>query len=65
MDLLCIGCEFNANDGDEDNWRRIVTGVRERYFGPITYAANHDNYQNVKWWVPNGVFNLQIGRLYG
>ncbi|MEM2940519.1 MAG: hypothetical protein QW304_03090 [Thermoproteota archaeon] len=50
VDILCIGCEFNANDWDEENWRKIVAGVRERYSGPITYAANHDNYQNVKWW---------------
>ncbi|MEM2930585.1 MAG: hypothetical protein QW797_06995, partial [Thermoproteota archaeon] len=50
VELLCIGCEFNANDRDDGNWRKIVAGVREHYSGPITYAANHDNYQNVKWW---------------
>ncbi|MGQ9478791.1 MAG: glycoside hydrolase family 113 [Thermoproteota archaeon] len=50
LDILCIGCEFNANDIDEVEWRKIVAGIRERYSGPITYAANHDNYKKVKWW---------------
>jgi PKD repeat protein len=50
VDMLCIGCEFNANDGQTASWQNITAGVRERYSGPITYAANWDHYQNVHWW---------------
>jgi hypothetical protein len=39
VDLLCVGCEFTANDIDTANWDSIVAGVRARYSGPITYAA--------------------------
>jgi PKD repeat protein len=50
VDLLCIGCEFNSNDGQTASWENITARVRERYSGPITYAANWDNYPNVHWW---------------
>jgi hypothetical protein len=50
VDMLCIGCEFNKNDEQKENWENITAEVRERYSGPITYAANWDHYQNVNWW---------------
>jgi len=50
VDLLCIGCEFSANDNDTAAWESIVAGVRARYTGPITYAANWTNYQEIEWW---------------
>jgi O-glycosyl hydrolase len=50
VELFCVGCEYNSNDGATSSWRDIVAGVRERYSGPITYAANHDHYRNVQWW---------------
>jgi len=50
VEMLCVGCEFNGNDGSTSEWENIVAGVRERYSGPITYAANHDHEQSVLWW---------------
>jgi len=50
VELFCVGCEFNSNQGATAKWEEIVSGVRARYSGPITYAANHDSYQNVGWW---------------
>jgi hypothetical protein len=50
VDLLCIGCEFSANDIETASWENITAGVRELYSGPITYAANWDHYQDVHWW---------------
>jgi hypothetical protein len=50
VDLLCIGCEFNGNDQDAVNWASIVSGVRQLYTGPITYAANWNEYQSISWW---------------
>jgi len=28
----------------------VIQGVRERYSGPIVYAADWTNYQNIEWW---------------
>jgi hypothetical protein len=50
VDLLCVGCEFSANDVQAASWENITAGVRERYSGPITYAANWNHYQNLNWW---------------
>jgi hypothetical protein len=50
VDLLCVGCEFSANDVATASWENITSGVRELYSGPITYAANWDHYQNLHWW---------------
>lgn len=50
LDMLCVGCEFNSNDGQTANWENVTAAVRQRYSGPITYAANWDDYQNVHWW---------------
>jgi len=50
VDMLCVGCEFNSNDGQTASWENVTAAVRQRYSGPITYAANWDVYQNVHWW---------------
>jgi hypothetical protein len=50
VEMLCVGCEFNSNDVSTSNWEVIVAGVRQRYSGPITYAANWDHYKKVMWW---------------
>jgi len=33
-----------------DCWIRLIRETREVYHGPLTYAANFDNYQNVGFW---------------
>jgi hypothetical protein len=48
VDMLCVGCEFYGSDGQTASWENIIATVRQRYSGPITYAAA--NYQNVHWW---------------
>ena len=49
-DMLCVGCEMVGTDHREQEWRRLVRGVREIYHGPLTY--NCDKYQedHVTWW---------------
>ena len=49
-DLFCIGCETVGTDHRETEWRRLISGVRARFSGPITY--NCDKYQEdlVRWW---------------
>ena len=50
VDLFFVGCEFKATEQDESNWRQIIQGVRERYLGPLTYAATYDSFESIKWW---------------
>ena len=33
-----------------NNWRKVIQGVRERFDGKVTYAANFDNYMDVDFW---------------
>ena len=51
IDLFCIGTEYRkAVVARPDFWRRLILQVREIYKGPITYASNWDNYQQVPFW---------------
>ncbi len=34
----------------EERWRRLVAGLRTLYPGPLTYAANFDQYEAVGFW---------------
>lgn len=34
----------------EEHWRDLIASVRERYSGPIGYAANFDQYREVGFW---------------
>ena len=49
-DMLCVGCEMVGADGQADRWRALISDVRRRYSGLITY--NCDKYQEdrVTWW---------------
>jgi hypothetical protein len=53
VDMLCIGCEFvdavKLSKWDQ-HWRDIIAEIRNVYNGPLTYASNHGNEQNVRWW---------------
>lgn len=50
VEMLSVGCEYKATTGETEQWRRVIEGVRERYSGPITYAADWTNYKNIEWW---------------
>ncbi len=50
-DMFCIGTEFRIGAVKREAfWRKLITEVRDIYDGPVTYASNWDNYQNVKFW---------------
>jgi hypothetical protein len=52
-DALSVGCEFRDTiwtPGWDDEWRSTVDAARAAFAGPMTYAANHDSYQDVSWW---------------
>lgn len=51
VDLFCMGTEFKiASVKREGFWRKLATRIRGVYKGPITYAANWDEYEKVKFW---------------
>ena len=51
VDLFCIGTEYRKPAAERtDFWRKLIREVREVYGGKLTYAANWDNYQKVKFW---------------
>jgi hypothetical protein len=51
VELICIGTEFRVPARERpDYWRSLIRRIRARYDGQLTYAANWDNYENVKFW---------------
>ncbi len=59
VELLSIGCEMNTMEQAANNtrWSNLISNMRSRYDGKLTYAANWGaigsnigGYQNVPWW---------------
>lgn len=49
--LLCIGTELKQHAVQRSTfWRALAADIRQQYSGPLTYAANWDNYQNIPFW---------------
>lgn len=48
--MFCVGIEYKATSHREADWRKVIAAVREVFKGPITYAANWDEYEKVKFW---------------
>ena len=41
-DLFVAGTELKSISSETDRWRKVIQTVRDRYGGPLTYAANWD-----------------------
>ncbi len=50
VELFCIGCEYVQTVYWPKSWRQIISEIRLRYNGPLTYAANALNEKNIIWW---------------
>ena len=50
VELFSVGCEFKETTREKEHWETVISGVRERYSGPITYAADWTNFQDIEWW---------------
>ncbi|KJJ84322.1 conserved hypothetical protein, secreted [Candidatus Omnitrophus magneticus] len=51
VDLFCIGTELSFTTQKDSLWRtEIIKKVRDVYPGKIVYAANWDDYKDVKFW---------------
>jgi hypothetical protein len=45
-----VGTELAGTSSDTGRWRDLIAGVRQVFTGSLTYAANHDEFQNVQFW---------------
>ncbi len=50
-DQFCVGTELVGTSHRASEWRRVVSGIRALYPGPIVYAANHSGEEiSLTWW---------------
>ncbi len=47
---LAVGTELAGTSQDGPHWSKVIAAVRARYKGPLTYAANYDEYQRIPFW---------------
>ncbi|MFF4544324.1 hypothetical protein ACFY1J_08750 [Streptomyces sp. NPDC001406] len=47
---LAVGTELAGVSGDTAAWTQVIKSVRDHYDGPLTYAANYDEYQHIHFW---------------
>ena len=51
IDILCIGTEIKQSAIKRPVfWNHLIHKIRSRYSGLITYAANWDEYNQIKFW---------------
>ncbi len=50
VDILCIGTELAGTSDLKDRWKEVIRLVRTVYRGPLTYAANWDEFEKVAFW---------------
>ena len=50
VDQFCVGTELPGTTHRADEWRELIDGVRERFSGPLTYAANPGEELAIDWW---------------
>ena len=51
-DMLVIGTELKSLSGSAytARWEQIIAGIKQRFSGELTYAANFDEYWRVGFW---------------
>ena len=47
---LAVGTELAGTSRDRAHWRSVIAAVRADYRGPLTYAANYDEYRHIPFW---------------
>jgi hypothetical protein len=47
---FCLGNELGTTVVRESEWRELIRVARGIFDGSLTYAANHDEVQRVRWW---------------
>ena len=62
VDQFCAGTELVGTTHREEDWRRVLEGVRARFSGPVTYASNHSGRCAVARLIRSGHEVKVIGR---
>ncbi|MFF5970678.1 hypothetical protein ACFY7C_04030 [Streptomyces sp. NPDC012769] len=47
---FAVGTELQGVSGERDAWLAVIRAVRDRYPGPLVYAANYEEYPHVAFW---------------
>ncbi|MBN1343139.1 MAG: hypothetical protein JXQ73_10690 [Phycisphaerae bacterium] len=50
VEVLMIGSEMVSAEKHTEEWLEVIQQVRKRYDGKLSYSANWDHYQPVKFW---------------
>ncbi|MBL7814466.1 MAG: hypothetical protein JNL70_05625 [Saprospiraceae bacterium] len=51
VDAICIGTEFKTGVAKREKfWRSLITKIRSKYKGLLTYSSNWDEYPIVPFW---------------
>lgn len=50
VELFCVGTELSFTTQKDSEWRTIIEEVKKIYSGELVYAANWDNFKNIKFW---------------
>ena len=50
VEMFCVGTEYKSTTSWAPQWRGIISGVRSRFHGNITYAASWDEFSSISWW---------------
>jgi len=58
-DAYVVGTELGGTVHHEEAWREIISEVRQRFSGPLTYSANWDRYEKVPFWDALDVISVQ------
>ena len=49
-DVFVVGTELKTMSTETDAFRKVIDGVRSTFDGPLTYAANWDEVDQVQFW---------------
>ncbi|MDD4957008.1 MAG: hypothetical protein PHH49_04625 [Candidatus Omnitrophica bacterium] len=50
VEIFCVGTELSFAAQKEERWRTLIGHIRAIYPGKLIYAANWDNYKNIRFW---------------
>lgn len=50
VEAFSVGTELVMTSGRSDDWEHVITDVRNRYSGKLTYSSNFDEMENIGWW---------------
>lgn len=57
-EMFCAGCEMESTEDFQLRWRDLITEIRHRYGGPVTYNANHGREDKIAWFDALDIISL-------